>query len=224
MEIPYFNATTNLSLDRAAILAETLSGQSLGITGITQNGANNSGKGEKNNKLIGALTSMRGAQERALATLPKTIKIFQMIINIDHSLGEFRRLLLPTFVKVLDDTEVVLETRRITLCCLMHLANDTELHQFVPRIVQPLLRILSCKKESSMQTAAVTAFSCLVCRLGSNYAPYVIPVRRKMKSMPLKEGGVRANQIDEYETLVARLLRQKSLPAEPGSASDIAVR
>jgi hypothetical protein len=68
MEIPYFNATTNLSIDRAAILAETLSGQSLGISGITQNGANNSGKGEKNNKLIGALTSMRGAQERALAT------------------------------------------------------------------------------------------------------------------------------------------------------------
>jgi hypothetical protein len=74
-----------------------------------------------------------------------------------------------------------------------------------------------------MQPAAVTAFSCLVCRLGSNYAPYVIPVRRKMKSMPLKEGGA-ASQIDEYETLVARLLRQKSLPAEPVSAADIAVR
>ena len=125
---------------------------------------------------------------------------------------------------MLDDTEIVLETRRITLCYLMHLANDTELHQFVPRIIQPLLRLLSCKKESTIQAAAITAFSCLVCRLGANYAPYVIPVRRRMKAMAQREGSSWCHQIDEYETLVARLLRQRSLPSEPASAPDIAIR
>jgi hypothetical protein len=64
----------------------------------------NSGKVEK--KIMGMLNGTRGVSEKILATLPKTLKIFQMIINVEHSLGEFRKLLLPAFVKVLDDNEV----------------------------------------------------------------------------------------------------------------------
>ena len=221
-ESPYLSATTSLQAERTNNLSDTINGQSLGISS-TQAGANNSGKGEKS-KIIGAINNFRGTTEKILATLPKTLKIFQMIINIGHSLGEFRRLLLSVFVKVLDDGDIAVETRRLTLCYLMHLSNDTELHQFVPRIAHPLMRILNSKRESSIQTAAVTAFSCLVCRLGANYAPYVVPVRRQMKTTPLRDGLFRAPQIDEYETLVARLLRQKSLPSEPASAADIAIR
>lgn len=222
-ESPYFTASPSLSQDRSVTQTEALGLQNIAISVASQNGANNSGKGEKN-KTTGTVNSTRGPSEKALATLPKTVKIFQTIVNVEHSLGEFRKLFLPSFVKVLDDTEIVLETRRITLCYLMHLANDTELHQFVPRIIQPLLRLLSCKKESTIQAAAITAFSCLVCRLGANYAPYVIPVRRRMKAMAQREGSSWCHQIDEYETLVARLLRQRSLPSEPASAPDIAIR
>lgn len=222
-ESPYFTASPSLSQDRSVTQTEALGLQNIAISVASQNGANNSGKGEKN-KTTGTVNSTRGPSEKALASLPKTVKIFQTIVNVEHSLGEFRKLFLPSFVKVLDDTEIVLETRRITLCYLMHLANDTELHQFVPRIIQPLLRLLSCKKESPIQAAAITAFSCLVCRLGANYAPYVIPVRRRMKAMAQREGSFWYHQIDEYETLVARLLRQRSLPSEPASAPDIAIR
>ena len=222
-ESPYFTASPSLSQDRSVTQTEALGLQNIAISVASQNGANSSGKGEKN-KTTGTVNSTRGPSEKALASLPKTVKIFQTIVNVEHSLGEFRKLFLPSFVKVLDDTEIVLETRRITLCYLMHLANDTELHQFVPRIIQPLLRLLSCKKESPIQAAAITAFSCLVCRLGANYAPYVIPVRRRMKAMAQREGSFWYHQIDEYETLVARLLRQRSLPSEPASAPDIAIR
>lgn len=209
---------------------QTLQSQSGGISNmnLTQVNANNSGKGDKS-KIIsinGSVGSFRSSSEKVFSSLPKTLKIFQLIMNIDQSLGEFRRLLLPAFIKVLDDTEIIMETRKITLCYLMHLGNDTELHQFVPCIAHPLMRLLANKnqKDTSIQNAAVTALSCLVCRLGANYAPYVIPVRRKIKSLPLREGGVRSSQIEEYETLVSRLLRQKSLPADPASATDIAIR
>ena len=209
---------------------QTLQSQSGGISNmnLTQVNANNSGKGDKS-KIIsinGSVGSFRSSSEKVFSSLPKTLKIFQLIMNIDQSLGEFRRLLLPAFIKVLDDAEIIMETRKITLCYLMHLGNDTELHQFVPCIAHPLMRLLANKnqKDTSIQNAAVTALSCLVCRLGANYAPYVIPVRRKIKSLPLREGGVRSSQIEEYETLVSRLLRQKSLPADPASATDIAIR
>lgn len=36
--------------------------------------------------------------------------------------------------------------------------------------------------------------------------------------------GLKAYQIEEYETLIARLLRQKTLPTDPATAIDIAVR
>ena len=217
----FFSATGSFPLERNMIIDQNLTSQSVG--NLSQNGANNSGKGDKN-KISGTISSFRAPSEKVLSSLPKTLKIFQLIVNIEHSLGEFRRLVLPAFVKVLDDTEIITETRRITLCFLMHLANTNELHQFVPRIAHPLMRLLSNKKESSIQNAAVTALSCLVCRLGANYAPYVIPVRRKMRAMPLKEGGFKSSQVEEYESLVARLLRQKSLPSDPLSASDIAIR
>jgi hypothetical protein len=192
---------------------------------------NDSGKIDKS-KISGisgftnSLNLRNSTTEKILATLPKTLKIFQLIVNVEHSLGEFRRLLLPVFVKVLDDPEVNAETRRVTLCFLMHLANDAELHQFAPRIVHPLMRLLGSKKEkeSTLLTAAITALSCLLCRLGANYAPYVIPVRRKMKAIQQREFSSKNLQAEEYETLVTRLLRQKSLPLDPSSAPDIAIR
>ena len=220
----------SIALDRNMILEnQNLQSQSVSLSNINMNtgNANNSGKGDKNKimNINGAISSFRSSSEK-VSSLPKTLKIFQLFINIEHSLGEFRRLLLPAFIKVLDDPDITIETRRITLCFLMHLANDTELHQFVPCIAHPLMRLLTNKnqKDPTMQNAAITALSCLVCRLGANYAPYVIPVRRKMKALPLREGGLKSSQIEEYETLVSRLLRQKSLPADPASATDIAIR
>ena len=221
----------SIALDRNMIIDnQNLQSQSVGLSNInmSQANANNSGKGDKNKimNINGTISSFRSSSEKVFSSLPKTLKMFQLFVNIEHSLGEFRRLLLPAFIKVLDDPEITIETRRITLCFLMHLANDTELHQFVPCIAHPLMRLLTNKnqKDPTMQNAAITALSCLVCRLGANYAPYVIPVRRKMKALPLREGGLRSPQIEEYETLVSRLLRQKSLPADPASAADIAIR
>ena len=40
-------------------------------------------------------------EAKRLPELPKTCKIFQLVVNVERSLGEFRRLLIPAFVKVL---------------------------------------------------------------------------------------------------------------------------
>jgi FKBP12-rapamycin complex-associated protein len=170
----------------------------------------------------GASSSHRDAKR--LPELPKTCKIFQLIVNVERSLGEFRRLLIPAFVKVLMNDDVFVETRRAALCFLMHLVNNSELHQLAPKIVHPLIRVLGSKRcDSTLQATVVTALSCLLCRLGANFAPYVIPVRRKLRTIVAREGG-RTLQVEEYDTLVARLLRQRSLPVEPATVEDLAIR
>ena len=135
---------------------------------------------------------------------------------------EFRRILLPVLVRVLDDADVHVETRRTTLCYLMYLVNDTELHQFAPRIMHPLMRLLTPKTDPTLQQAAVSALSCTLCRLGANFAPYIIPIRRKLRFV-INKDGTQPYQVEEYEALVTRLLRLKSLPPEPASAVELAI-
>ena len=85
--------------------------------------------------------------------------------------------------------------------------------------------IASKRSDSSLLSAVVVALSCLLCRLGANYAPYIIPVRRKLRALVKEKSNcLYAMQIDEYEALVSRLLRQQSLPPDPSTAYTLAIR
>jgi hypothetical protein len=101
----FFSSTSNFPQERSILIDQSLSGQSLGL-GNNPPRLNDSGKIDKSkNASISGFTSSLNLRntttEKILATLPKTLKIFQLIVNVEHSLGEFRRLLLPVFVKVL---------------------------------------------------------------------------------------------------------------------------
>ena len=81
------------------------------------------------------------------------------------------------------------------------------------------------RSDPSLLSAVVIALSCLVCRLGANYAPYIIPVRRKLRALVKEKSNCPYSmQIDEYEALVSRLLRQRSLPSDPSTAYTLAIR
>jgi FKBP12-rapamycin complex-associated protein len=63
----------------------------------------------------------------------------------------------------------------------------------------------------------------MVCRLGSSYTPYIIPVRRKLSSIPSRDNN-KLPQLEEYENLVTRLLKQRPLPHEPSEFFEITMK
>jgi serine/threonine-protein kinase mTOR len=161
------------------------------------------------------------------ASLPKSSKIFTTIANISPALGEYRRQLIPVILKVVEETSVRPETRREALCAVMQLAIDSsDLNEFASRIIHPLLRLLS-GSEVLLQIAALTSLSCMVCRLRTSYLPFVIPAKRKISLMVQRDSlttRVPIPQLDEYESLVNLLLKQKPLPLNPSDRSTITIK
>lgn len=156
----------------------------------------------------------------ATGPLSKTAKIFQKIVNVGDSFGEFRRYIIPMIINVLDKVSLTAELRRVALCTVMNLSNESDFREFAARIVHSLLRFLNVA-EGAILSAIFTSFSTLVCRLGTGFIPFIIPIRRKLKSLMQREGFVRTPKLEEYESLVGRLLKERPLPNDPSDTSDI---
>ena len=151
--------------------------------------------------------------------LTKTSKILQKLLSISQYLGEYRKEVIPYMLKIMDAPQVSLDIKKESLTAVMRLANLSDFHEFAGRIVHSLIRWVA-SNDQVLQTSALTALSRLVCRLGTSYLPFVIPVRRKLKHIQIREGG-KMPRLDEYESLVTRLLKQRPLPAEPSDISDM---
>jgi hypothetical protein len=154
----------------------------------------------------------------------RTQRILRMFNNIVEHLGEYRVDLIAVIIKILDCSHATPEVRKDALCTVMFLANNVDLLEFASRIVHPLLRVVE-KMDFTMQCTIITALSCMVCRLGRGYVPYIIPVRRKLRFIALRDNpvGTGKNRLEEYESLISRLLKQRPLPPEPSDMSDLAV-
>ena len=149
----------------------------------------------------------------------KTSKILQKLLCIAQYLGEYRKEIIPYMLKIMDAPQVTLDIKKESLVAVMRLANVSDFHEFAGRIVHSLIRWIA-SSEQVLQTSALTALSRLVCRLGTSYLPFVIPVRRQLKHIQSRD-GVKMPKLEEYESLVNRLLKQRPLPAEPNDISDL---
>lgn len=156
--------------------------------------------------------------------LPKTAKILQTVANMSDNLGDYKRVFIPAVIRILDEKDTAENVRREALATLMHLANDRgNVYEFASRIMHPLMRIVGAS-EPTLQKAALTALSCLVVRLGTEYVSYIVPVRRKLKSLFVTETHPCTAHLEEYESLVNLLLKQRQLPSVVSTQSDIAVK
>lgn len=158
----------------------------------------------------------------ASGNFTKTSKILGTFNNLSELLGEYRRDLIAFFVKILDSPDATGEIIREALCTIIHLSNDADLQEYASRIVHPLLRIVS-QSDVVLQSTIVTALSVLLCRLGTGYAVYIVPARRKLRIISLRDNPQRAGRLEEYESLVNRLLKRRPLPPYPADRSDIIV-
>lgn len=159
-------------------------------------------------------------------SLPKSSKVLTAIANISSCLGEYRRQLVPVILKVVEQTGVRAETKREALCTVMHLAIASgDLNEFASRIIHPILRLLS-GSEPTLQAAALTSLSVMACRLGTYYLPFVIPAKRIVSHMLNQRESTASKlpQLDEYESLVSLLLKQRPLPPGPSDWSSIMIK
>jgi FKBP12-rapamycin complex-associated protein len=151
-------------------------------------------------------------------------KILQKFVNLNEFLGSYRRDVLPVILSVLDNAFLSVELRKEALLCLLNVANDKDLQEFCGRVVRPTLRLFSVA-DLKTQQVIVTALSSIVCRLGSGYIPYIVPVKRKLSILStLKENNGKLPKLEEYESLIARLLKQRPLPSEPSDISSVLMK
>ena len=160
------------------------------------------------------------------SSLPKSSEVFTALANISSSLGEYRRQLVPVILRVVEQTGVRAETRREALCTVMHLAlASADLNEFASRIIHPILRLLS-GSEPVLLACALTSLSCMVCRLKTYYLPFVVPAKRVISQMVNQRESTMSKlpHLDEYESLVSLLLKQRPLPAGPADVSRIMIK
>lgn len=150
----------------------------------------------------------------------KTIKIFQVLVTIGDSLGEFRKDVLAMILDVLDNSSLPQDVRKSALCAIVNLSKEPDLREFSGKLVHCLLRFIPVA-EGTVLSTIFTTLSILVCRLGTSFVPYIIAIRRKIKGILQKENFVRTSKLDEYESLVGRLLKERPLPDDPADISDI---
>jgi FKBP12-rapamycin complex-associated protein len=150
--------------------------------------------------------------------LLSTISILHTIANIRDALGEYKRQLMHIVIQLFDKSEIESSTRVVSLKVFMQLTSEGDIEEFGNRLIHPLMRVLSsADSDATILNVTFTTLSTLVCKLGLEYTPYIIPVRRSMAALATCPGSQR----DEYEGLVSRLLKQQPLPSECGGADDL---
>jgi len=176
-------------------------------------------------------TSQNNIQTQISSNLPNTSVILQSFINMSDIFSDHhKQVIIPSILQVLDfQHKSITETRKKALDVVLALVDDEKMLSYANQIVLPLMRILNDTANVSntprLQTAAITALSFLVCRLGTSYTPFIIPVRRNMNAFltSLKPGSIQLAQLDEYNNFINRLLEHRPLPIEPSDASDMHV-
>ena len=148
--------------------------------------------------------------------LPRTGKIVQTIGAMSTFLGKHFQMLVSNLTQIMLDEDVNIDLRKNALIVTMMIGKGSDLNEFESRIVHPLIRLLN-SPEQSVQLLTVSALCTLLHCMKEDYLPYIIPVRRKMSTIIQfipQIGSLRPPQVEEYEYLVNRLLKQRPLPSE----------
>lgn len=167
---------------------------------------------------------------RKLLRLPKAQMLLQSIVNMKEKLGECRWQLIHLVVNAFDNTAVSVDFRRYCLGVLMNLTNVDDISEHANRIIHPIIRAMTGDPDNQLLAACLTAISSLLCRLGFDFLPFVQPIKRALPlftllpvtpAQALREG--RIAQLEEYESLVLKLLRHHPLPPQPSDYDDLVI-
>lgn len=180
--------------------------------------ANNS-KDESFNSALGVRNSAKFSSDdnENRKSLPKTEIIIKTIRKVSNGFSEYKMLIAAALLEVISLETVVSKIRLESLTTLMHLVSDMELHQLVGLIIHPLVRLLE-SNEVMLLEAALSSLCVLACSLGRSFEPFIVPVRRRTRALSAKENIPKLRQLEEYESLVDLIIKNRPLPRIPESA------
>lgn len=95
---------------------------------------------------------------------------------------------------------------------------------FSSRIVHSILNLLDRTKDTTLQSCAIKALSCMLCRLGVTYMPFIIPSKRQMSKLIASKDISKLKNLEEYESFVSQLLKRRPLPAVPKDINEVQLR
>lgn len=151
--------------------------------------------------------------------LNQTRMILKTLANIARCVRELSQQLIPIVISVMEDKMAAVDVRREALCVAMHLAMDAnKLQEYAGRLIHPILRLLDSDAPTLMSSGFI-ALSTILCKIGSSFLPFVVTAMRKISVLRQRDGMISLPQMDEYESLLNRLLNQLPLPAEPSDSS-----
>lgn len=168
-----------------------------------------------NNTKAPASIVKAGTSVGRLLNMEKISKYLQNLVNINEFLGDFRKDVYPTILMVLENPNMSVELRRDAFLCIMSLVTDHDLLEIAGRVIRPLLKLLS-GGDSRTQSLVMSTLCYIVCRLGTGFLPYVVLVNRKLASLSSGKDAMNGKipKCDEYESLISRLFKQRSLPVD----------
>jgi FKBP12-rapamycin complex-associated protein len=153
-----------------------------------------------------------------LEGLEKKLCVLDTLAKIGGTLGEYTRNVVPVLVRIIDrnigETPESIREQKKCILVLMHVTkvNESYVTQFAARIIHVLSRQLlrtTTVVDKDLQKLAMGGLCCMVCRLGSKYIPYILPVKTT-----LLDATISPELENEYHSLVMKVVKGKTMPAE----------
>jgi len=153
-----------------------------------------------------------------LEGLDKKLCVLDTIAKFGGTLGEYTRNVVPVLVRIIDrnvgGTAELDKEQHKCILVLMHITktNESYVSQYAARIIHVLARkLLRTHRvaDYELQKLAMGGLCCMVCRLGSKYVPYILPVKTT-----LLDATMAPELENEYHSLVMKVVKGKTMPPE----------
>ena len=161
-----------------------------------------------------------------------TNTLLHIAAKIGPSLGEYTRNVVPIITKILDRNRTLYnstssssrsttvqdkktELSKLCIKVMMHITKSNESHtsQFSSQMIHVLVRVVAKYEGTArdLQTLAMQGLCQMVCRLGPQFVPYILPIKASL-------GGVSTQYDNIYHSLVMKAVKGKTMKPYPKEA------
>jgi serine/threonine-protein kinase mTOR len=159
-------------------------------------------------------------------------KVLNTLAKIGPSLGEYTRNVVPIITKILDRNRTLYnsastssrsnamqdrktELSKLCIKVMMHITKSNESHtsQFSSQMIHVLVRVVAKYEGTAkdLQTLAMQGLCQMVCRLGPQFVPYILPIKASLGSVSTQYDNI-------YHSLVMKAVKGKTMKPYPKEA------
>lgn len=149
-------------------------------------------------------------QDNTEKRLP-THKALHVLLVFGANLDEYLHILVPCLVRLVERTDVPLQTRKLALQTVAQLTKKVSFSDQISRLLHALVRVLY-SSSPELRNAALDTICAVVYHLGLDFAIFIPLVNKTLARLRQSHS--------KYEMLVNKLLQGAPLPQELGSSTN----